>query len=41
MKAIRDMHSFFEEGSLKTKANQPILQHTAIMERACASLNLV
>jgi hypothetical protein len=37
MKAIRDVHSFFQEESFKIRNNQPI-SHTAIMERVCASL---
>jgi hypothetical protein len=32
MKAIRDVHSFFQEESFKIKNNQPILPHTAIMQ---------
>jgi hypothetical protein len=36
MKAIRDVHSFFQEESFKIRNNQPILPHTAIMERVCA-----
>jgi hypothetical protein len=40
MKAIGDVHSFFQEESLKIKNNQPILVHTAIMERVCACLKI-
>jgi hypothetical protein len=36
MKAIRNVHSFFQEESFKTRNNQQVLQHTAIMERVCA-----
>jgi hypothetical protein len=35
MKAIRDVHSFFQEEGFKRRNNQ-VLQHTAIMERVCA-----
>jgi hypothetical protein len=38
MKAIRDVHSFFQEESFKIRNNQPVLPHTAIMERVCACL---
>jgi hypothetical protein len=34
MKAIRDVHSFFQEESFKI--NQQVLPRTAIMERVCA-----
>jgi hypothetical protein len=30
-KAIRDVHSFFQEESFKIKNNQQVLPHTAIM----------
>jgi hypothetical protein len=33
MKAIRDTHSFFQEGSVRMKNNEPVLPQTAIMER--------
>jgi hypothetical protein len=38
MKAIRDVHSFFQEESFKIRNNQQVLPHTAIMERVCAFL---
>jgi hypothetical protein len=40
MKAIRDVHSFFQEESFKTRNNQQVLKHTAIMERVCACLKV-
>jgi hypothetical protein len=40
MKAIRDVHSFFQEESFKIRNNQQVLPHTAIMERVCACLNV-
>jgi hypothetical protein len=40
MKAIRDVHYFFQEESFKIKNNQPILPHTAIMQHVCASLKI-
>jgi hypothetical protein len=40
MKAIRDVHSFFQEESFKIRNNQQVLQHTAIMERVCACLKV-
>jgi hypothetical protein len=36
MKAIRYVHSFFQEESFKIRKNQQVLPHTAIMERVCA-----
>jgi hypothetical protein len=36
MKAIRDVHSFFQEESIKIRNNP----HTAIMERVCACLKV-
>jgi hypothetical protein len=41
MKAIRDVHSFFEEESFEIRNNQQVLPHTAIMERvyACWRMN--
>jgi hypothetical protein len=33
MKAIRDVHSFFQEESFKIRNNQQVLPHTVIMER--------
>jgi hypothetical protein len=38
MKAIRDVHSFFQEESFKISNNQHVLPHTAIMVRVCACL---
>jgi hypothetical protein len=35
IKAIRDVHSFFQEESFKIRNNQPVLPHTALMERVC------
>jgi hypothetical protein len=32
MKAIRDVHSFFQEESFKIRNDQQVLPHTAIME---------
>jgi hypothetical protein len=40
MKAIRDVHSFFQEESFKIRNNQPVLPHTAIMERVSAASKL-
>jgi hypothetical protein len=40
MKAIRNVHSFFQEKSFKIRNNQPVLQHTEIMERVCACLKV-
>jgi len=40
LKYIRDVHSFFQEESLKIKNNQPILPHTVILERVCAALKV-
>jgi hypothetical protein len=39
MKAIRDVHSFFQEESFKIR-NDQVLPHTAIMERVCACLKV-
>jgi hypothetical protein len=39
MKAIRDVHAFLQEESFKIN-NQPVLPHTAIMERVCACLKV-
>jgi hypothetical protein len=33
MKAIRDVHSYFQKESFKIKNNQQVLPHTAITER--------
>jgi hypothetical protein len=35
MKALTDVHSFFQEESLKIRNNQQVLSHTATMERVC------
>jgi hypothetical protein len=40
MKAIRDVHAFFQEESFNIRNNQPVLPHTAIMERVCACLKV-
>jgi hypothetical protein len=40
MKAITDIHSFFQEESFKIRNNQQVLRHTAIMERVCACLKV-
>jgi hypothetical protein len=40
MKAIRDVHAFFQEETFKIRNNQPVLPHTAIMERVCACLKV-
>jgi hypothetical protein len=40
MKAIRDVHSFFQDESFKIRNNQQVLPHTAIMERVCACLKV-
>jgi hypothetical protein len=40
MKAIRYVHSFFQEESFKIRNNQQELPHTAIMERDCAYLKV-
>jgi hypothetical protein len=40
MRAIRDVHSFFQEESFKIRNNQPVLPHTAIMEGVCACLKV-
>jgi hypothetical protein len=36
MKAIRDVHFFFQEESFKIRNDNQVLPHTAIMERVCA-----
>jgi hypothetical protein len=38
MKALRGVHSFFQEESFKIRNNQTVLPQTAIMERVCACL---
>jgi hypothetical protein len=40
MKAIRDVHSFFQEESFKIRNNQPVLLHTALMECVYACLKV-
>jgi hypothetical protein len=40
MKAIADVHSYFQEESFKIRNKQPVLPHTAIMERVCACLKV-
>jgi hypothetical protein len=40
MKAIRDVHSFFQEESFKIRNDQQVLPHTAIKERVCACLKV-
>jgi hypothetical protein len=40
MKAIRDVHSFFQEESLKVRNNQPVLPHTAILEHVFTVLKI-
>jgi hypothetical protein len=40
MKAIRDVHSFFQEESFKIRNNQQVLLRTEIMERVCACLKV-
>jgi hypothetical protein len=37
MKAIGEVHSFFQEESFKIRSNQQVLPHTAIVERVCAA----
>jgi hypothetical protein len=40
MKAVRDVLSFFKDGSFKIRNNQPILLHTLILEYVCATLRV-
>jgi hypothetical protein len=40
IKAIRDVHSFYQEESFKIRYNQQVLPHTAIMERVCDCLKV-
>jgi hypothetical protein len=40
MKAIRDVHSFFQDESFKIINNQLVLPHTAIIERVSACLKV-
>jgi hypothetical protein len=40
MKAIRDVHSLFQEESFKIRNDQKVLLHRAMMERICACLNV-
>jgi hypothetical protein len=39
MKAIREVHSFFQEESFKIRHNQQVLPQTAIMECACLKVS--
>jgi hypothetical protein len=41
MKAIRDVHSYFQEESFKIRNDQQVLLHTVIMERVCACLKVI
>jgi hypothetical protein len=40
MKAIRDVHSYFQDESFKIRNNQQVLPHTVIMEHVCACLKV-
>jgi hypothetical protein len=40
MKAIRDVHSYFQEESFKIRNNQQVSPHTVIMGRVCACLKV-
>jgi hypothetical protein len=40
MKVISDVHSFFQEVSLKIKSNQLILPHAAILKHLCVALEI-
>jgi hypothetical protein len=40
MKAIRDVHSFFQEESFKIRNDQQVLPHTAIMEHVYVCLKV-
>jgi hypothetical protein len=40
MKAIRNVHSFFQEEGFKIRNNQQVLPLTAIMKRVCACLKV-
>jgi hypothetical protein len=40
MKAIRDVHAFFQEESFKIRNNQQVLPYTVIMERVYARLKV-
>jgi hypothetical protein len=40
MKAIRDVHSSFQEECFKIRNNLQILPHTAIMDSVCACLKV-
>jgi hypothetical protein len=40
MKAIRDVHSYFQKESFKIRNNQQVLPHTAITERVLACLKV-
>jgi hypothetical protein len=41
MKAVRDVHSLFQEESFKIRNVQQLLPHTAIIERVCACLKVI
>jgi hypothetical protein len=41
MKAIKEVHSFFQQENPKIKNNQPILTHTATMQHVCACLKII
>jgi hypothetical protein len=40
MKAIRDVHYFFQEESFNIRNDQQVLPHTVIIERVCACLKV-
>jgi hypothetical protein len=40
MKAIRYVHSYFQEENFKIRNDQKVLLHAAIMVRVCACLNV-
>jgi hypothetical protein len=40
MKAIRDVHSFFQEESVKIESNQPVIPLTAIVAHLCAAFKI-
>jgi hypothetical protein len=40
IKAIRDIHSFYQEVSLKNKNNRPLIPHTAIVAHVCAAFKI-
>jgi hypothetical protein len=41
MKIIGDVHSFFQEESLKINNNQPVLLRAAILECVCVTLDII